>query len=241
MGLNLWSKNVMWVVCWGRGDARCTVDSLPWLGVSSAEAGTKGAASGRGFLRWGHCLLFAGGSCWHQCADEGTRPTPCTTHLNTAACEHHRHGHGLVSSGSAKTIHKTAALTGNVTEQTPGCSVLLCEATSSDLQVHSVRRGILRVLVGHTGGRDVFRTCTELDPFTVRAAAPSLMFSSHTVSGASCLSWRHRWQHRRGGSAHDTSEKETSQLEIWPDKDAPENHTLKWTQTGSEQRHPTRP
>lgn len=159
--------------------------------MSTAEASTKRVASGRGFLRGGRCLLFAGGSCWHQCADEGIYPTPCTTHLNTAACERHRHSHGLISSGSAKTIHKnsltykTAALTGNVTEQTPGCSVLLCEATSSDLQVHSVRRGILRVLVGHAGGRDVLMTRTELDPFTLLAAAQSLMFSSHTVSGGS--------------------------------------------------------
>lgn len=122
----------------------------------------------------------------------------CTIHLNKAACAHHRHGRGLVSRGSAKTIHKnsltckTDAWTGNATKQTPGCSVLLCEATSPDLRAHSVRRGILRVLVGHAGGWDVFMTCTELDPFTLRAATQSLMFSSHMFSGASRLSRRHR-------------------------------------------------
>ena len=187
----------MCVVRWGQGDAQCTVDPLPWLGVPRAEASTQHQACGI----WeglpgggGRCLLSAGGSGWHQHTDEGIRPTPCTTHLNTAACPHHQYSHGLVSRGSAKATHKnsltckTAAWTGKVTKQTPGCSVLLCEATSSDLQAHSVRRGILRVLVGHAGGRDVFMTCTDLDPFTLRAATQSLMFSSYIFSGASRLS-----------------------------------------------------
>ena len=58
MGLNLWSKNIMCVVCWGQGDARCTVDPLPWLGVPWAEASTKHVASGRGFLGVGGVAFY---------------------------------------------------------------------------------------------------------------------------------------------------------------------------------------
>ena len=58
MGLNLWPKNIMCVVCWGQGDAQCTVDPLSWLGVPRAEASTKRVASGRGFLGVGGVAFY---------------------------------------------------------------------------------------------------------------------------------------------------------------------------------------